>query len=253
MEIDRDLRVNKDSIRDVMLKLLLITAVLAPFLLACAGCSKSQNGSAPASGSEAQVAAQDQALTVAPTDKSRIMAEGVKNAKLVLETRDGADVLNVVVLDKTRDSESIRYDYEWTKNGEPAGKGTSVSGFKRGDKLSVKIAPVDGEKLGKSKTLTTEIKNSTPKIIELKNVAGDEKQVSYQVVAKDADGDPLTYSLLDGAKGMTIDSKSGMLQWSIDPAAPQADITVTVKVADGQGGEVTYPLKVQQQEKPVKK
>ena len=183
--------------------------------------------------------------------KKTILSEGVRSAKFVLETKDGNDVLNVVVLDKVKDCDSFKYDYEWARNGEPAGKGTSVSGFTRGDKMSVKITPVDGETLGRSRTLTTEIKNSTPKIVELKSIAGDEKQLSYQVVAKDADGDALTFSLVDGVKGITIDPKSGMVHYSVDPSAP-ADITATVKVIDGQGGEVLYPLKVQQQEKPAK-
>ena len=88
----------------------------------------------------------------------------------MLETKDGNDVLNVVILDKPKEPNSIKFDCEWTRNGEPAGKGTSVSGFKRGDKMSVKITPLDGETLGRSRTLTTEIKNSTPKIVELKSI-----------------------------------------------------------------------------------
>ena len=73
------------------------------------------------------------------------------------------------------------------------------------------------------------------------------------MVAKDADGDALTYSLVDGAKGMTIDGKTGMVYYSVDLSATStADLTATVKVVDGQGGEVIYPLKIQQPEKPAK-
>jgi len=232
--------------------ILAITLVVFILLSLGSGCSRKQEGLHGEVAPGGQAGAGDGASAPLLTEKSKILADGVKSAKLVLETKDGNDVLNVVILDKARDSDSIRYQCEWAKNGEPAGTGASVTGFKRGDKLSVKITPVDGETLGRAKTLTTEIKNSTPKIIELKSVAADEKHLSYQVVAKDADGDSLTYSLADGIKGMTIDGKSGMVQWSIDPAAPQVDITVTVKVADGLGGEVTYPLRVQQQEKPEK-
>jgi len=238
-----------DHLKYPMLVIALVALVL--FSLS-SGCSRKQEGVNGEARQEGQIGASTDASAPLLTEKSKILAEGVKSAKLVLETKDGNDVLNVVILDKAKDSDSIRYQCEWTRNGEPAGTGAGVTGFKRGDKLSVKITPVDGETLGRAKTLTTEIKNSTPKIIELKNIAADEKHLSYQVVAKDADGDTLTYSLADGVKGMTIDGRSGVVQWSIDPAAPQADITVTVKVADGLGGEVTYPLRVQQQDKQEK-
>ena len=192
----------------------------------------------------------------APTyaDKEKILIEGVKNAKLVFETKDGNDLINVIVSDKVKDSASLRYQYEWTKNGEQVGTGPSVSGFKRGDKISVTITPADGDRVGKPKIFNMEVKNSTPKIVELKNVSADEKQVTYQVVGKDPDGDPVTYSLVDAAKGMTIDPKSGVLQWTLDPAAaaPQGDVTVNVKVVDGQGGELVYPLKIARQEMPAK-
>jgi hypothetical protein len=234
--------------RTKFIALLICFAIVTVFLVSA--CSKKQDGTeSPSAGATRErSSASEEPVMLA---KKTILSEGVRSAKFVLETKDGNDVLNVVVLDKVKDSDSIKYDYEWARNGEPAGKGTSVSGFKRGDKMSVKITPVAGETLGRSRTLTTEIKNSTPKIIELKSIAGDEKQLSYQVVAKDADGDALTYSLVDGVKGITIDPKSGMVRYSVDPAAP-ADITATVKVVDGQGGEVLYPLKVQQQEKPAK-
>lgn len=239
------------SLRRIDTPVLLFVALVVWVGLLCPSCS-SKGGSTTEQMQPADQGALNGDTSRVFKEKGRILAEGVKNAKLTLETKDGNDVLNVVVLDKAKDSDSLKYEYEWAKNGEPAGTGTSVSGFKRGDKMSVRITPVDGETFGKPKTLTTEIKNSTPKIVELKSIAADEKHLSYQVVAKDADGDPLAYSLVDGAKGMTIDPKSGMLQWSVDPATPQADITVTVKVGDGQGGEVTYPLKVQQQEKSAK-
>ena len=67
--------------------------------------------------------------------------------------------------------------------------------------------PFDGEKYGNPKVLTTEIKNTTPRVVEDKAATFDGKQLSYQVKATDADGDSLTYSLVEGPQGITIDAK----------------------------------------------
>jgi hypothetical protein len=118
-----------------------------------------------------------------------------------------------------------------------------VSGFKRGDALSVKITPFDGETYGRSKVLSTEIQNVTPKVIEEKNVAFDGKQLKYQLKAVDPDGDSLTYTLVDAPKDMTIDPKSGLIDWTVQPEN-QEPRTINVKITDGHGGEIVYPLKV---------
>jgi RHS repeat-associated protein len=55
---------------------------------------------------------------------------------------------------------------------------------------------------------------------------------SYQVVARDPDGDALTYTLAAKPDGMTI-SPTGLVTWTPTSAAMP---TVTVEVADGRGG-----------------
>ena len=58
---------------------------------------------------------------------------------------------------------------------------------------------------------------------------------TYQVTAADPDGDPVSFALLAGPAGMTIDAASGLLEWT--PTAVQAGRwLVTVAAADNQGG-----------------
>ncbi|MDR0274777.1 MAG: putative Ig domain-containing protein, partial [Burkholderiaceae bacterium] len=59
----------------------------------------------------------------------------------------------------------------------------------------------------------------------------------YQVVASDADGDPLTYVLLTAPTGMTI-SAAGKVEWAV-PAGMAGSEAVEIKASDGRGGEVT--------------
>ncbi len=57
----------------------------------------------------------------------------------------------------------------------------------------------------------------------------------YQVLAQDADDDPLTYSLATNPVGMTIDPSSGLVTWT--PTVAQVGTApVDVVVTDGQGG-----------------
>ena len=45
---------------------------------------------------------------------------------------------------------------------------------------------------------------------------------SYQIIAEDLDGDELTYSLLSGEDGITVDAETGLLQWT--PAQPLTSV-----------------------------
>lgn len=72
------------------------------------------------------------------------------------------------------------------------------------------------------------------------------KPYSYPVTATDADGDSLSYRLVEGPAGMTMpDSAAGILAWT-PTAADQGNHTVVVEANDGRGGVATqrYTLSV---------
>ena len=160
-------------------------------------------------------------------------------ARLILESRSDADVVKVVV----EGSEKVAYNYEWTKNGLPSGTGDSISGFKRGDRLSVKITPYNGKDYGQSISLATEIKNTVPKVIENNEIKFDGKLLTYQVKAYDPDQDVLSYSLVEAPENMIIDKSSGVIKWEIKKE-DTGKRSVKVKISDGNGGEVIYVLDI---------
>ena len=140
----------------------------------------------------------------------------ITKARLQLESVDNRDVVKVIVEKVSgRDVEGVTYKYEWLNNGQPAGDGDSISGFKRGDRIAVKITPFDGDKPGQPRTLSMEIQNSTPKVSEGKQLKYDGKTFSYQVNASDPDGDPLAYALVESPKDMSIDTKTGTINWQM--------------------------------------
>lgn len=132
--------------------------------------------------------------------------------------------------------------YEWTKNGEPAGNSSQIEGLiKRGDKVSIKITPFDGEDYGQPITLKREIKNMPPIIIDDKKFNFDGKLFTYYVKASDPDGDVLTYQLTNAPEGMSINAETGEIRWLV-PDDFTGRVPITVSVTDGHGGDVTQQL-----------
>jgi len=141
------------------------------------------------------------------------------------------------------DGDGVTLTYEWTKNGEPAGSGNHIQvPLKRGDKVSVKITPFDGEAYGREKTLVNEIGNMPPVITYDKRFSFDGSVWTSQIKATDPDGDPLTYTLKDAPQGMTI-TQNGLITWRV-PADFKGKQPVTVSVTDDHGGEAVYNLAV---------
>jgi YD repeat-containing protein len=63
----------------------------------------------------------------------------------------------------------------------------------------------------------------------------------YDVDATDADGDAITYSLVQTTSGMTIDAASGRINW---PATAPGQFTIVVKAADTRGGYDTQQFTI---------
>ncbi len=166
----------------------------------------------------------------------------VSMARFIPEIFKPDETLGVEVKGSDSDGDAVTIFYEWTKNEEPVGTSEKIEvPFKRGDKLSVKITPFDGEEHGPSVILRRAVLNLPPMIIDNKNLSFDGKIYSYKITAEDPDDDPLTYSLKTAPAGMRIDAKTGMITWNVPPdfigKAP-----LTVSVTDGNGGESTQQL-----------
>lgn len=180
-------------------------------------------------------------ITGAPEEKKRILTYGINKAKLVLDNNDGQDIIKLIIQEKSDDG--ITLVKEWSINGQLTGSGDTVKGFKRGDKVAVKILPFDGEKYGNAKILSIDIQNTLPRVIEDKVATFDGKQMTYQVKATDSDGDILTYSLVEAPQGMLINEKSGIMIWTNIPDN-QREVNAKIKIVDGHGGEILYPITI---------
>jgi hypothetical protein len=163
----------------------------------------------------------------------------INKVKILPEIFKPGDTLSVEVSGNDADGDEVTTSYEWTKNGEPAGNGKRLeTPVKRGDKISVRITPFDGETNGATVILNREVGNMPPMIIEDKKFWVEDNIYRHQIKATDPDGDVLTYSLKVAPAGMTINSSTGLIQWN-NPQDLNKKIPITLSVTDGNGGETS--------------
>ncbi len=168
----------------------------------------------------------------------------LSRVKIMPETFKPGDTLFIDASGSDLDGDNVTVLYEWTKNGEPAGKGRAIdSPVKRGDKISIKITPFDGEAYGQSITLNREIRNMPPVIGEDKRFNFDGKNFTCQVKAADPDSDVLNYSLKSAPPGMTINPTTGLITWNVPPDF-KGKASFTACANDGQGGEAVQIFNV---------
>ena len=139
------------------------------------------------------------------------------------------------------ESQEFNYEYRWFLNGEENYFETSDNFpgdlLHRGDKVSVEVTPVDaqGETLPPFISLPIAASNASPIITSTPPVKLSTSGFSYQVQATDPDGDSIAYRLEQGPEGMTIDSSTGNLSWSLI-GRPEGAYSVKVAAEDEFGG-----------------
>lgn len=110
--------------------------------------------------------------------------------------------------------------------------------FKRGDEITVRVyngPPADPERALLVTSKPALVVNSAPRIepVQKANLV-DGVRYETTVVAKDPDGDPVTFALVEGPNGMTIDPQTGLLQWT-PPQGVSKPVRVAITASDGQG------------------
>jgi hypothetical protein len=167
----------------------------------------------------------------------------IRKAHISPERPKVHSTLKVDIQAEDFDNDHISYIYEWTYNGRFAGEDRFLDReFKRGDTVSVKATPFDGEASGRGVKIDSMIYNSLPAVIDTDPVF-DGKVYQYQVSATDPDGDSLTYKINKGPGSMSIGSATGLVKWEV----PEKDFGMheyEVLISDGNGGKLIIPLTV---------
>jgi hypothetical protein len=141
-----------------------------------------------------------------------------------------------------KEGDSVNFTYQWWQNDVELTTASDslviTKDFKRGDKITVKLVPDDGERKGTPMELFVFIANDPPVILpSAETFKFDGSVYSYQTKATDPDGDPLVYSLKASPPGMTINKDNGQIQWNVPPDY-QGKANIIIAINDGQGGEI---------------
>ncbi|HUI44963.1 MAG TPA: Ig domain-containing protein [Nitrospirota bacterium] len=137
--------------------------------------------------------------------------------------------------------EEVKFHYKWFINGKACSEDTPVlkgNLFKRGDIITLTVVPYDREGEGEpfqSKQIV--IPDAPPRIVSNPPREIQGEVYTYQVVAEDPDGDPLTFSLASAPPGMTIDNKTGVVTWQIKDT-PAGIYNVEIVAQDPEGVQV---------------
>lgn len=174
-----------------------------------------------------------------------LQPSGAKVGDRVVAAVDGSDM----------DGEDVHYTYRWSHNNRVVLEGEQgtldTTGFSRSDVIAVSATPHDRESHGKeqlSELLT--LANSPPKFTSSGQGILTQGQFSYVASAVDPENDPLTFALESAPPGMTIDEKTGRIQWEA-PAASAGVYRVKVLVKDDHQGWASQEFDVSLKPSPA--
>lgn len=249
--------------------LILVPLLLGMLLTGCKGENKQPETAQPAVPQE-EAAAPAQApqtapeATVAPAPQASNQPPAIVNVRIAPDPARGDTDITVEPQAEDPEGDAITYEYQWLKApaGGTIGEAEELAGetkatlshekFARGELVAVKVTPTDW--YGRGKPFQTEaimINNSPPRIVSTPPAGLAQGNLyQYQVQAQDPDDDPLTFALGEGApEGMTIDAKSGLLSWTVDPGKP-VNTLFTIKADDGHEGFCTQQMTLDLEVKP---
>lgn len=165
------------------------------------------------------------------------------------------DTIKAIVTTFDNEGDTVNLTYEWARNNSSLSESSDslllTDNFRSGDKITLRVIPDDGVRKGTPVSVVITIANASPVIHPSQETFKfDGSFYSYQVKASDADGDPLTYSLKSSPPGMTINSKTGLVEWNV-PADFKGKAPITIMVSDGRGGEVlqSFTLEIKEEQK----
>jgi len=223
------------------------TIVAALFALSLMGaCSPEEQAPRPAQFSGESSAQKAQPATEEADDE--VAVPRVTSVKISPEEASSGMDLQATV-QYSDDTLPVKSVYAWFVNGEhywfADDSVLPAEAFVRGDTVRVEVTPrldlVDGTTVV-SEELT--ILNAVPRIdSDPKDAVMDASAYTYQVVASDADGDPLTFSLQQSPQGMSVDADTGLVSWDLAQAS-EGEVKFRIGVRDDFEGETLQAVRL---------
>ena len=157
------------------------------------------------------------------------------------------------------DGDPFETRYRWMRNGQPLpdadGPRLPPGIGHRAEQVVVQVQATDGSNESEwVSSAALVLANAPPAITTQPNYSlSGAGQYSYEVAAKDPDGDrPLKYELVTGPQGMSVDVVSGVVTWQV-PTDAKGVYPIELAVSDPYGGKTTqrYSLAVDWNDAPA--
>ncbi|GEM_PF-6710021 len=129
---------------------------------------------------------------------------------------------------------NIAMSYRWNVNGKDApatGPDLALSGVRAGDKITVEATPRVGGRSGNPFRLHAIVVNDAPVVSSITLASQDQSHFHYRIAASDPDNDPVSFHLVSGPAGVSVDGSSGTITVPIAVAGQ----TVRVRITDTAG------------------
>ncbi len=147
------------------------------------------------------------------------------------------------------DGDLVQFSYRWVVNGQEISETSPTlrgDAFKRGDRVSLRVAPFDSDGTGPVyEPLPITIPNAPPRFVSQPATEFKGDTYTYTARVVDPDGDAITYSLVAGPRGMTVNPATGVVEWKIGKDDTGTH-TVELNAQDSEGFKILqkYSLNV---------
>jgi hypothetical protein len=153
--------------------------------------------------------------------------------------------VKAVVSAQDPDGDVVSVRFQWHVDDRPVGGDADtliLRGAKKGSWVHVAATPNDGSSDGAWRSSPRHrIVNSPPTVTsDLPKEIPSDRRFAYRIVAEDADGDPLSYTLTKGPPGMSLSGST--LEWQVPPEFLGTNVEAVVVISDGDGGQTVQTV-----------
>jgi hypothetical protein len=146
------------------------------------------------------------------------------------------------------DGDYLEFQFKWFLNGEDISLNENLlpgDRFSKGDRISLQVTPFDGYDYGSLfQGQDIIVPNAPPHFLTAPATQFRGGTYLYEAKAEDPDGDRVTYSLVQSPPGMTIDSKTGRVEWKIGNEAGVHPVAIAAQDEEGLKTIQEYTLNV---------
>jgi hypothetical protein len=187
----------------------------------------------------------EEAVLTTPVVQAGNALPVVEQVRIEPQAPTSGSTVRAVVSAQDPDGDPLTFRYQWyIDNVLVPGEGESFSlkGVRKGSLVHVRVTPNDGFAEGGWKySPRHEVVNALPVVkSQTPTTIPPSRLLTHTIVAEDADGDPLTYTLVKGTEGMAL--AGPVLTWKVSDEDVGRTVEVVIRISDNDGGATVLTM-----------